>query len=149
MNRTDAINRALDYYDRTDGGYFEALGELCAIPTESQNPARMAEMRQYLKAAIVPRLAALGYDAKIYENPVAGAGPVLLATRVEEAGLPTYLCYGHGDVVLGMEGQWEKGRDPWTLSFEGDRVYGRGVADNKGQHLVHIAAIGAIWPSME
>lgn len=144
MNRSDAVNRALGYFDKTNGGYFEALGELCAIPTESQNPGRLPEMQQYLDDAIIPRLDALGYTAKVYDNPIAGCGPVLLATRIEDPSLPTYLCYGHGDVVLGMEGRWDNDRDPWALSFEGDRVYGRGVADNKGQHLVHIAAIAAV-----
>ena len=144
MNRADAINRALDYYDRGANGYFDALGELCAIPTESQNPARLPEMHQYLDEAMIPRFEALGYSCKVYDNPIPGCGPVLLATRIEDASLSTILCYGHGDVVLGMEGRWQNGRDPWRLSFEGDRVYGRGVADNKGQHLVHIAAIEAV-----
>ena len=144
MSRTDAINRALNYFDREAGGYFDDLAALCRIPTESQNPARLPEMKQYLDEAMIPRLESLGYQCKVYENPVAGAGPVLLGQRIEGAGLPTVLCYGHGDVVLGMEGRWDNDRDPWTLSFEGDRVYGRGVADNKGQHLVHLAALRAI-----
>ena len=144
MTRANAVNSALDYYDRTESGYFDALAELCAIPTESQNPARLPEMRQYLDEAIIPRLAPLGYTCTVYDNPVAGAGPVLLASRIESPDLPTILCYGHGDVVLGMEGRWEADRDPWKLYFDGDRVYGRGTADNKGQHLIHIAAIAAV-----
>ena len=97
-----------------------------------------------LDEAMIPRFEALGYSCRVYDNPIPGCGSVLLATRIEDASLPTILCYGHGDVVLGMEGRWQNGRDPWRLSFEGDRVYGRGVADNKGQHLVHIAAIEAV-----
>lgn len=144
MTRANAINHALDYYDRPEGGYFTDLGQLCAIPTESQNPARLPEMQQYLEHAMIPRFEAIGYTCRTYDNPVPGCGPVLLATRIEDPSLPTILCYGHGDVVLGMEGRWAEDRDPWTLSFEGDRVYGRGVADNKGQHLAHIAALTAI-----
>ncbi|MEZ5908671.1 MAG: M20/M25/M40 family metallo-hydrolase [Hyphomicrobiaceae bacterium] len=144
MSRSEAINQTLAYFDRTSGGYFDDLAKLCAIPTESQNPARLPEMRQYLAEVMVPRFEAMGYGCKVYENPVAGCGPVLLATRIEDPALPTILCYGHGDVVLGMEGRWDNGRDPWKLSFEGDKVYGRGVVDNKGQHLVHIAALKAI-----
>lgn len=139
--RTGAIDRALAYFDDERDGYFKELSELVAIPTESQNPARLPEMRAYLEGPIGTRLARIGYALRIYDNPLPGCGPVLLATRIEDAALPTYICYGHGDVVLGMEGRWANGRDPWTLSFEGDRVYGRGVVDNKGQHLVHIAAI--------
>lgn len=142
--RTGAIDRALAYFDDERGGYFKDLSELVAIPTESQNPARLPEMRAYLEGPIGTRLARIGYALRIYDNPLPGCGPVLLATRIEDAALPTYICYGHGDVVLGMEGRWANGRDPWKLAFEGDRVYGRGVVDNKGQHLVHIAAIEQI-----
>ena len=33
--------------------------------------------------------------------------------------------------------RWDAGRDPWTLRVEGDRWYGRGTADNKGQHSIN------------
>ena len=141
MTRTDAIERALSYYDDTKSGYFADLARYIAVPTESQNPARLSDLQRYLETIIKPDLAPLGYTCKIFPNPLPGCGPVLLATRIENPALPTVICYGHGDVVLGMEGRWENDRDPWSLSFEGDRVYGRGTADNKGQQLVHIAAL--------
>ena len=141
MSRTAAIDRALAWYDDQRSGYFPTLAELIAVPTESQNPARLPELRAYLTGPIESRLTKLGYVCRIYDNPLPGCGPVLLATRIEDASLPTFICYGHGDVVLGMEGRWNEDRDPWVLSFDGDRVYGRGVADNKGQHLIHMAAI--------
>lgn len=141
MTRTDAIERALSYYDDAKSGYFADLARYVAVPTESQNPARLGDLKRYLETVIKPDLEPLGYTCKIFPNPLAGCGPVLLATRIENPSLPTVICYGHGDVVLGMEGRWENDRDPWSLSFEGDRVYGRGTADNKGQQLVHIAAL--------
>ncbi|MCW5773304.1 MAG: M20/M25/M40 family metallo-hydrolase, partial [Rhodospirillaceae bacterium] len=42
------------------------------------------------------------------------------------------------------EGQWGQGRDPWQLRPEGDRLYGRGTADNKGQHTVNLAALETV-----
>ena len=47
-------------------------------------------------------------------------------TQIEDPALPTVLCYGHADVIRGLEGQWREGLDPWTLKFEGERWYGRG-----------------------
>ena len=141
MSREMAVARALGYYDDVQGGYFADLARWVAVPTESQNPDRLAVLGDYLEAVIRPELDALGYTIKIYPNPLAGCGPVLLATRIEDPALPTFIAYGHGDVVLGMEGRWANERDPWKLSFEGERVYGRGVADNKGQTLVHVAAL--------
>ena len=51
------------------------------------------------------------------------------------------LTYGHGDVILGYDAQWREGLSPWTLTPEGDRWYGRGTADNKGQHTINFAAL--------
>ncbi len=141
MTRETAVTRALDYFDDQPNGYFADLARWVAVPTESQNPDRLGVLAAYLETVISPELEALGYTIKIYSNPLPGCGPVLLATRIEDPSLPTFIAYGHGDVVLGMEGRWANGRDPWKLSFEGERVYGRGVADNKGQTLVHVAAL--------
>jgi acetylornithine deacetylase/succinyl-diaminopimelate desuccinylase-like protein len=44
-------------------------------------------------------------------------------------------------VVRGLEGQWRQGLDPWTLTVEGERWYGRGTADNKSQHLINMLAL--------
>ena len=126
MSRIAAVQAALDYYDDEASGYFRDLAELVSIPTESQSPTRTPEMREYLEGPIGARLGKLGYNIRIYENPLAGCGPVMLATRTEAPDLATIICYGHGDVVLGMEGRWTDNRDPWKLSFDGDRVYGRG-----------------------
>ena len=68
------------------------------------------------------------------------AGPFLLAERFEDPAFPTVLTYGHGDVVLGYDDQWREGLSPWTITQDGDRLYGRGTADNKGQHSINIAA---------
>ena len=46
--------------------------------------------------------------------------------------------------MLGHEGQWREGRDPWTLDRDGDRLYGRGTVDNKGQHGIALAALEAV-----
>ena len=49
--------------------------------------------------------------------------------------------YGHGDVIRGQDASWTRGQGPWTLAEDGDRLYGRGTADNKGQHSINIAAL--------
>ena len=52
--------------------------------------------------------------------------------------------YGHGDVVDGMVGEWRDDLDPWRTTVVGNRVYGRGTADNKGQHSINLSALGAV-----
>mgnify|MGYP002651716463 CR=1 FL=1 len=54
------------------------------------------------------------------------------------------LVYGHGDVQFGHADDWSEGRSPWHPSIEGDALYGRGSADNKGQHTVDLCALGAV-----
>jgi acetylornithine deacetylase/succinyl-diaminopimelate desuccinylase-like protein len=51
---------------------------------------------------------------------------------------------GHGDTVRGLEDQWRAGLDPWRLTEEADRWYGRGSADNKGQHALNLSALEAV-----
>jgi acetylornithine deacetylase/succinyl-diaminopimelate desuccinylase-like protein len=52
--------------------------------------------------------------------------------------------YGHGDVVDGMVGEWRDNLDPWRTTIAGNRVYGRGTADNKGQHSINLSALAAV-----
>ena len=90
---------------------------------------------------MAPLLAGLGFACRIHDNPAGADLPILVARRIEDPALPTVLLYGHGDVVRGNAARWDAGRDPWTLRVEGDRWYGRGTADNKGQHSINLAAL--------
>lgn len=144
-NREAAVANALGYFD--DGTFEAELARRVAIPTESQkfpDPAALAECHRYLDAEMAEAFTAMGFTLKKYDNPFKGQGPVLLATRIEDAKLPTVLGYGHGDVVRGLEDQWTKGKGPWITARDGDRLYGRGTADNKGQHTINMAALRAV-----
>ncbi len=44
-------------------------------------------------------------------------------------------------MVRGDASHWREGLAPWTLVEQGERWYGRGTADNKGQHLLNLAAL--------
>jgi acetylornithine deacetylase/succinyl-diaminopimelate desuccinylase-like protein len=144
-SRGGAVSRVQHYLD---SGAFEAeLARRVAIRTESQrfpDPAALAECHRYLDEEMTPAFAAMGFACKVYNNPIEGQGPVLLASRIEDPSLPTVLGYGHGDVVRGMEDQWTKGKGPWVTARDGDRIYGRGTADNKGQHTINMAALRAV-----
>ena len=89
-----------------------------------------------------PILLEMGFDVALHDNPVLKAPPLLLASRVENPELPTILIYGHGRC------------HPWpgqpmeppgsarfaTVTLDG-MMYGRGTADNKGQHLINFLAL--------
>lgn len=142
MTRQDAIAHAAADFD--GGAFLDDLAALIAVPTESQNPDRGAALQAYLAEHMRPMLAAMGYTVATHDNPLGLPFPLLVAERIEDPDLPTVLTYGHGDVILGHEGRWSDDRDPWRMERAGDRVYGRGVADNKGQHFTNIRALGHV-----
>jgi acetylornithine deacetylase/succinyl-diaminopimelate desuccinylase-like protein len=141
MSREQAIQRAERYFD--EGGFFADLARRVAIPTESQNPDRKGELARYLTAEMQPSFERLGFRCRLLENPSPQGGPFLLGERIEDPTLATVFSYGHGDVIRGQEAQWRQGLDPWKLTREGERLYGRGTADNKGQHTINLAAVAA------
>src|SRR5438445_793743 len=116
-----------------DAGHFLAtLEPRIARRTESQRADAQGDLLAYLRDDIAPALAELGFVVRLLDNPASGT-PFLLAERHERDDLPTILTYGHGDVVAGHDAQWRADLSPWRVVVDGDRWYGRGTADNKGQ----------------
>jgi acetylornithine deacetylase/succinyl-diaminopimelate desuccinylase-like protein len=139
MTRIEAIARAEDYFDT--GGFQVDLARRVAMPTESQNPERTPVLVEYIETELKPAFEAMGF---VCSTMLEAGWPFLFAERVEDPARPTVLGYGHGDVIRGLDDQWDEGLTPWRMQQRGDRWYGRGVADNKGQHSVNIAALAAV-----
>jgi acetylornithine deacetylase/succinyl-diaminopimelate desuccinylase-like protein len=142
MTRSAAIDRAVAQYDT--GAFHEVLARRISIPTESQNPERGTALRGYLAEEMGPCLERIGFTCRILPNPDGKHGPFLLGERIEGANLPTVFTYGHGDVIRGQDEQWAQGLSPWRLQRDGRRLYGRGTADNKGQHTINLTAIESV-----
>lgn len=143
MTAQHAVAQALAWFD--SGAFRDTLARRVACVTESQRDPQSPHLTRYLSEEIGPTLAALGFDLQQVENPQADQPPFLIASRIEDPALPTLLCYGHGDVVNGEAESWRSGLTPWALVEEGDRWYGRGSADNKGQHSVNLAALEQVY----
>ena len=141
MTRTGAIARARQHLH--SGEFFAELSRRVAYPTESQNPERGDCLRAYLSEELAPAFSQLGFSTRLIESPV-GKRPYLLAEYRESSSVPTVLMYGHGDVVDGMAGQWRDNLDPWRITTIDNRLYGRGTADNKGQHSINLSALSAV-----
>ena len=142
MSRHAAIEHALAHFD--NGGFLDELTARVAVRSESQEPQSFGELRRYLDEQMAPAFDAMGFSCRVLDNPVPGAGPVLAAQRIEDPALPTVLGYGHGDVIRGYADEWRAGLSPWRIVRDGDRLYGRGTADNKGQHSVNMSALRAV-----
>ncbi len=142
MTREAAFAAAAQHFD--SGDFVRDLSRRVAFRTASQEADSGPALAAYLQDEIGPTLAQLGFTFSIHPNPEPAFGPFLVASRHEGDDLPTVLMYGHGDVIRGQDKSWTRGQGPWTLAVEGDRLYGRGTADNKGQHSINIAALATV-----
>ncbi|MBF6638101.1 M20 family metallopeptidase [Rouxiella silvae] len=147
MTVEKAVSQALGWFDR--GEFKAVLARRVALATESQSTQRDALLLRYFDQEISPSLLAMGFELQLLDNPHAANRPFLIATRIEDPSLPTVLSYGHGDVVFGDDENWSEGLDPWVLFEDGDRWYGRGSADNKGQHSVNLAALEQVFAARD
>jgi acetylornithine deacetylase/succinyl-diaminopimelate desuccinylase-like protein len=141
MSRTDAIARARQHLH--SGAFMAELERRVAYPTESQNHERRDCLRAYLEDELRPSFAQLDFSTRLIESQK-GGNPYLLAEYREKTSAPTVLMYGHGDVVDGMTVEWRNNLDPWRTTVIENRVYGRGTADNKGQHSINLSALRAV-----
>ncbi|HEY8371022.1 MAG TPA: M20/M25/M40 family metallo-hydrolase, partial [Thermodesulfobacteriota bacterium] len=112
------------------------LAELVAIPTVSADPARAADVRRGAEAAAA-RLAAVGATAEVLET---GGHPLVHGRLPGDPAWPTVTLYNHMDVQPADGDAWRT--DPFRLTTEGDRYYGRGATDDKGPALT--ALLGAL-----
>lgn len=143
MTGKQAVENACTFFD--SGAFKQRLARRIAYQTESQITPRTDALNEYLSTEIQPELHAMGFKVQLLPNPLVDNCPFIIAERIEDPSLPTILCYGHGDVVFGDAKNWRKGLMPWQMVEEGDRWYGRGTADNKGQHTINFAALEQVY----
>jgi acetylornithine deacetylase/succinyl-diaminopimelate desuccinylase-like protein len=141
MSRAACLAHATSLFD--EGHFASVVGRRVACRTESDRGSAPPELTDYLQTEMRSSLEPMGFDCQVFPNPDSRGGPILVARRREGEHLPTVLTYGHGDVVSGQDSQWREGLQPWRLTVEGDRWYGRGTADNKGQHTINLMGLQA------
>lgn len=116
--------------------YYHILKELIAIPSISADSGHLDDHEK-----ITMYLNTLLQDNGFASEIVHGYGnPMVLGKFSVDKSLPTMMLYGHYDVQSADLGQWWE-HDPFSLYIGKDKIYGRGVADNKGQFLIHLLTI--------
>jgi acetylornithine deacetylase/succinyl-diaminopimelate desuccinylase-like protein len=129
----------VEYVRGQHGRYLDELKSWIANPSISANPAHHGDVRRSAET-VVARMRAAGLtQAEVLETE---GLPVAYGSWLHASGAPTILIYGHHDV---------QPADPFELwtspPFEGTvrdgSIFGRGSVDDKGQVLMHLAAIEA------
>ncbi len=126
------------YCNAHHDAYLEELKAWIAIPSVSADPEHRGDVRACCER-LVNRMRGIGLEAQLLET---AGNPLAYGEWLGAPGAPTVLIYGHYDVQPADPIElWE------TPPFEGHvregKIYGRGAVDDKGQVLMHFAAIEA------
>lgn len=115
------------------------LTDLVAIPSVSADPARAD---QVLRSAETVAALLTGVGCPDVRVVTADGMPAVIGRYPAPAGRPTVCLYAHHDVQPeGDPTTWVT--EPFVATRDGDRLYGRGTADDKGGFAVHLAALRA------
>lgn len=115
------------------------LKDLIRFPSVSADPAfnqGLADTRDYLES----QLKAIGFDVEVVNT---SGHPIILAEYLVDPDAPKVVIYGHYDVQPPDPiDLWKSA--PFEPEIRGDRIYGRGAADNKGPVSVYLGAISEL-----
>ena len=132
-----------DVFDHIDGhldANLEELFDWLRIPSISADPAHFPDCRRAAEW-LAERLRKAGMsEVDLIET---GGQPAVFASWTGAPGKPTVLFYGHYDVQpAAKEDGWNT--EPFEPERQGDRLLGRGTADDKGQVHAHVAAVASL-----
>jgi acetylornithine deacetylase/succinyl-diaminopimelate desuccinylase-like protein len=126
-----------DYIDRHLHDAIQELTRFVALPSVSARGEAIAETAAFVKQM----LEGVGATVEVFEKDPPG-NPALIA-ELPGASPYTLLLYNHYDVQPAEPlDLWTGG--PFVVRREGDRLYGRGISDNKGHIVSRLLAIRAL-----
>ncbi len=126
------------YCDAQRDAHIDELKSWIAIPSISADPDHRDDVRACCER-LVARMGEIGMKASVLET---AGNPLAYGEWLGAPGKPTVLIYGHYDVqpVDPIE-LWKS--PPFEGTVRDGKIYGRGSVDDKGQVLMHVAAIDA------
>ena len=127
-----------DFCTAHEAAHLEELKTWIAIPSISAHPDRRGDVRLCCDR-LVARMQEIGLEAEVLET---GGNPLAYGQWLGAPGMPTALVYGHYDVQPADPLELWKS-PPWEGTVRDGKIYGRGAVDDKGQVLMHLAAIEA------
>jgi acetylornithine deacetylase/succinyl-diaminopimelate desuccinylase-like protein len=114
-----------------DEAWFKELAEFVRIPSVSADPAHAEDVRR-AGEWVCDFVRAAGGEATLTQGTTSPLALGELPASNGADGAPTVLVYGHFDVQPPAPLElWES--DPFELTIRDEWVFGRGIADDKGQ----------------
>ncbi len=138
---TNIRENAIEYARKNSSQFEQNLCELVKIPSVSTNSENKQDMH-YAAERLVQMLTSIGFtEGRVCET---GGHPVVFGqTKPGDNSVPTLLMYGHYDVQpVDPLDLWKT--NPFTPTVKGDRLFGRGASDMKGQIVAGLAAIESV-----
>ena len=138
------MNRVEEYLAGNAENALADLEAFCRIPSVSADPA-YAEGIDRAARWVADRMVRAGFDA--VERIETGGHPAVLGEVGTDPRLPTVVVYGHYDVQPPdpLE-KWNT--PPFEPTIRDDRLYARGVSDDKGPLLIPILVAEAYLKSV-
>jgi len=138
------IEQALQHYRKNKEVYLNDLKELVKIPSVSFpgfDPKEVDRSAEAVKRLLVKR----GLQ-NVQIIKMGNAHPYVYGEWLKAPGKPTLLLYAHHDVQPpGKAENWKT--KPFEPTVVGERLFGRGAADDKAGVVCHTAAIAAYLES--
>src|SRR5271170_7060850 len=132
------MKEVLAFAREQDARFVRELCDWVRIPSISSDPARAADVRKSAEH-LADHLRTLGPD-RVEIWPTEGHPAVFADWHAASTAGPTLLVYGHHDVQpVDPVDQWIS--PPFEPDVRSNRLYGRGVVDDKGQVHIHVKAI--------
>jgi acetylornithine deacetylase/succinyl-diaminopimelate desuccinylase-like protein len=132
---------AIEYADSHFADVLNELTQILRIPSISTLPEHAADMQRAAQW-FADTLKSIGME-QVEIVPTAGH-PIVYGEWLGVPGAPTVLIYGHYDVQPAdpLE-EWD--HDPFEPAIVDDHIVARGSADDKGQVMINIAALRALF----
>jgi acetylornithine deacetylase/succinyl-diaminopimelate desuccinylase-like protein len=117
----------------------EKLKEFIRHPSVSTD-SKFGEGMRGAQKFVADLLGSLGFKVEVVKTEV---HPIILASRGGDPSWPHVVIYGHYDVQPAEPlALWKT--PPFEPTVIGNRIYGRGAADNKGPLMANITAVGQL-----
>jgi len=134
------VQLVLDYLKKNEARFIDELCDYLRFPSVSAQSKHKKDL-EACAGWLVKRCRDIGLETKLCATE---GNPIVVAKTPRRKGAkrPHFLVYGHYDVQPAEPFELWK-TPPFEPRIEKGRLYARGSADNKGQHLAHLNAVEA------